>query len=197
MEPRAPGRIRPIAAFVLPFLFFIACEPAAKTISKPMKYDASRTDIRTRGGITRIGQEPLSGIVYALGTNGDTELVIPYENGREHGMAKAFYPNGRLKEIRYFVHGKKEGRHYGWYENGARRYEYFFSADEYNGPYREWLPDGRLLLSLNFLAGHENGLQQTWFEDGTVKSNYIIKNGRRYGLLGTKNCVNVADSVPR
>ena len=27
------------------------------------------------------------------------------------------------------------------------------------------------------------------------KSNYFIKNDRRYGLLGTKNCENVSDSI--
>ena len=25
--------------------------------------------------------------------------------------------------------------------------------------------------------------------------NYVIKNNRRYGLLGTKNCINVSDSI--
>ena len=31
--------------------------------------------------------------------------------------------------------------------------------------------------------------------DKKNKSNYIIKNNRRYGLLGTKNCVNVSDDL--
>ena len=38
-------------------------------------------------------------------------------------------------------------------------------------------------------------MQQFWYNDGEIKSNYIIKNKRRYGLLGTKNCVNVSNSI--
>ena len=43
--------------------------------------------------------------------------------------------------------------------------------------------------------GYEKGVQKIWWPDGRIKSNYIIKNNRRYGLLGVKNCVNVSDSI--
>ena len=52
-----------------------------------------------------------------------------------------------------------------------------------------------LLRVSNYKNGYEHGQQKIWYPDGRIKSNYIIKNGRRYGLLGIKNCINVSDSI--
>jgi antitoxin component YwqK of YwqJK toxin-antitoxin module len=48
---------------------------------------------------------------------------------------------------------------------------------------------------MNYEAGIEVGQQRQWYDDGSVRSNYVMKNGRRFGLLGTKNCINVKDSL--
>jgi antitoxin component YwqK of YwqJK toxin-antitoxin module len=48
---------------------------------------------------------------------------------------------------------------------------------------------------MNYKKGHEDGQQQWWYDNGKIKANYIIKNGRRYGLRGTKKCINVSDSI--
>ena len=53
----------------------------------------------------------------------------------------------------------------------------------------------QIIKSLNYTNGQESGHQQLWYDNGEIRSNYIIKNDRRYGLLGTKNCVNVSDSI--
>ena len=57
------------------------------------------------------------------------------------------------------------------------------------------LKSGLLIEEGNFKEGYEFGVQKTWYLNGKVKSNYIIKNNRRYGLLGTKNCVNVSNET--
>jgi len=48
---------------------------------------------------------------------------------------------------------------------------------------------------MNYKNGYEDGRQEQYYDNGKVKANYIMMSGRRYGLLGTKNCVNVTDSV--
>lgn len=179
------------------FLLLAACGAPLKNSRATRFYNSDKENIRTKAGVTYLGAQPLTGIVFALDANGDTCMLVPFVAGKENGIATAYYCKGKLKEVRTFVNGKKTGRHFGWYENGRPRFEYHYSNDEFDGTYKEWLPDGRLLLSLNFENGHESGLQQTWFENGEIKSNYIIKNARRYGLLGTKNCATVEDSIPR
>jgi antitoxin component YwqK of YwqJK toxin-antitoxin module len=52
-----------------------------------------------------------------------------------------------------------------------------------------------LVKQMNYLKGHEEGPQKWWYDNGKIKANYIIQDGRRFGLLGTKNCINVTDSI--
>ena len=72
---------------------------------------------------------------------------------------------------------------------------YLFSNDEYEGTCREWNEAGRLVKEMNYKAGYEAGSQRSWYDNGRIRANYVIEDGRRYGLLGTKNCVNVSDSI--
>ena len=39
--------------------------------------------------------------------NGQLECEIPFINGKMHGVAKWYYENGQMKQIKYFWHGKK------------------------------------------------------------------------------------------
>lgn len=108
---------------------------------------------------------------------------------------KQIYPSGKIRELRYFENGKKVGDYKTWWENGKLQSHYVFKDDEYEGTCREWNENGILIREMNYHKGHETGSQKQWYDDGKVRSNYVIINGRRYGLLGTKNCINVSDSL--
>jgi antitoxin component YwqK of YwqJK toxin-antitoxin module len=97
--------------------------------------------------------------------------------------------------LRYSENGWKEGEHTGWFENGQKQFVYHFTNDMFDGNQKEWLSNGTLYSDLNYEKGEESGSQRIWYTNGRIKTNYIIKNNRRYGLLGTKNCVNSSDSV--
>ena len=98
-------------------------------------------------------------------------------------------------EQRYYVQGVKTGTLKRYWSNGKIQAIYFFANGEYQGTCREWNPEGKLVREMNYERGHESGSQKQWYDDGSIRSNYIIRNDRRYGLLGTKNCINVSDSV--
>jgi hypothetical protein len=125
----------------------------------------------------------------------DTLAVTSFYNGLEHGEFRRFHENGVLMEQRYYVMGVKTGALKRYWNNGQIQAHYFFSTGEYQGNCREWNPEGKLVREMNYERGHESGSQKQWYDDGSIRSNYIIRNGRRYGLLGTKNCINVSDSV--
>ncbi len=151
--------------------------------------------IETQRGITYINNSPFSGKLFSLYANKDTQLVRTYKDGREHGEWKEFYPGNALKESRYFDNGKKEGSYTAFWGNGAQKLEYNFYKGEYEGACKEWLADGTPIKEMNYKNGYEDGVQKAWYDNGKIKSNYVIKNGRRYGLLGTKNCKNVSDRI--
>jgi antitoxin component YwqK of YwqJK toxin-antitoxin module len=56
------------------------------------------------------------------------------------------------------------------------------------GTLREWLPDGTLYREQNYLHGHEEGRQRMWYGNGKLRANYVVRSGRRYGLMGAKGC---------
>ena len=147
-------------------------------------------------GLLIINSKPFSGTLYSLfpGTTDTAELAC-YYLGKESGEWKKFYPSKKIKEKRFFENGQKTGEYLAWWENGNRQLQYYFNADEYEGTCTEWNEAGMVSKVMNYKKGHEEGQQQWWYDGGKIKANYIIKDGRRFGLLGTKNCINVSDSV--
>ena len=125
----------------------------------------------------------------------DTAEIKNYIAGKENGTWKKFYPNHEIKEVREFNNGKKVGKMIGFWENKKSMLEYNFSDDEFNGTCKEWNYSGQLIREMNYVNGHEEGTQKMFYDNGKIRSNYIMKDGKRFGLLGTKNCVNVSDSI--
>jgi antitoxin component YwqK of YwqJK toxin-antitoxin module len=149
-------------------------------------------------GILYLHQQPFTGTLYQLypGT-GDTALLQSYAAGKEHGLWKRFYPDGRLQSSRTFDHGHKTGIYTTWWKSGLLQQQYHFEEDEYEGACYEWNEQGVLIKEMHYHQGHEEGSQQLFYNNGKIRANYTIINGRRYGLLGTKNCINVSEKVPK
>ncbi|KOY88246.1 hypothetical protein AD998_15880 [bacterium 336/3] len=152
--------------------------------------------ISNKNGLAYYENTPFSGTTYTLFPNQkDTSEIFYYLEGKEHGIWKKFYANKQIREKREFKDGKKVGTLFKWWENGKMQMQYVFEDDEYQGTCKEWNDTGMLIKEMNYAKGHEEGSQKWWYDNGKIKSNYIIKNGRRFGLLGTKNCINVTDSI--
>lgn len=137
-----------------------------------------------------------SGYIYTLyPQSSDTAELIAYCNGLQSGMSKKWYSGNRLMEVRYFCAGKKNGRQTSYWENGNKRFEFTAVNDAYEGKMEEWDVHGHLYHLAHYVNGQEEGEQKLWYDNGKIRANYVIKNGKRYGLLGTKNCTNVSDSI--
>lgn len=141
---------------------------------------------------------PFTGTIFSFfPATADTAEHTNYRDGREHGIWSQYYPGGRLRQQRTYDNGQKVGDYIAWWETGRKKLQYHFDRDEYEGTCREWNEKGVLIQKMNYHKGHEEGTQKLFYNDGKIRANYTIIEGRRYGLLGTKNCVNVSDSVFR
>lgn len=165
--------------------------------SKEVKsFNVEIFDFNSKNGIFFKNKTPFTGRVFKLHENGlDTVYIQSYFKGIKNGQFVRFYPKNRIFEKRNYINGKKEGIHIGYWEDGSLAFEYNLKDDEYNGSLKEWNRNGQIIKSFNYVNGYEKGSQKLWFDNGEVRSNYVIKNNRRYGLLGTKNCINVSDSI--
>ncbi|TAF66123.1 MAG: toxin-antitoxin system YwqK family antitoxin [Cytophagales bacterium] len=175
-----------------------SCTQSPQKLIESRKENSSQIQLQNQKGVLHWQGQPFTGTLFALYPNQkDTLWTQQYYEGKEHGTWRKFYPEQKLQEIRYFDNGKKVNTLVGYWANGKKRYEYVFENDEYEGTCRDWNEQGLLIKEMNYHKGHEQGEQKVWYDNGKIRTNYIIKNGRRYGLLGTKNCSNVADSVAR
>lgn len=163
-------------------------------LSRP-KLNADSEHTEAVNGILLAAGQPFSGQLFKLYPHSkDTFEISSYLNGKEHGAWRKYYAGNRLMEIRHFVKGKKEGEYLAWWVDGTPKLDYHFANDEYEGTCKEWNREGTLIKVMNYKAGYEEGQQRWWYDNGKIKANYIMRGGRRYGLLGTKNCVNVYDN---
>lgn len=185
-----PGKV-----LLLMMVVVIGCKNNPSQTTKVL-LNKNEQQIAIVNGLTVVNNIAFSGRLFGMypGTK-DTAEITSYTNGKEDGEWKQFYPQHKLKEIRWFSNGSKTGRYIAWWPNGQIQLQFFFVNDEYQGTCREWGEDGRLTKVMTYNKGHEEGQQQEWYANGKIKANYIIKDGRRFGLLGTKNCMNVSDSI--
>lgn len=189
--------------FILILILFASCRNEEKKITSikhpkkvPLLYkDASNYSFEMHQDTLYYNNKKFSGIQYSLYIPNDTAFVKPFLNGLEEGITKKWHFNKQLAEERLYIDGKKEGIHKGWWENGNRKFEFAVSNDEYTNEFKEWNTDGLLLKHFHYKNGQENGSQKLFYENGKIKANYMIIDGKRYGLLGTKNCKNVSDII--
>jgi antitoxin component YwqK of YwqJK toxin-antitoxin module len=177
---------------------FFGCQktPENPTLVSTLLLNKDEQQITTDNGLLIVNNKPFTGTLFSfIPATNDTSELMSYAEGREHGVWKKFYSRSRMKEKRFFEHGQKTREYIAWWENGRKQLHYFFIAGEYEGTCSEWNIEGRLIKAMNYKKGHEEGHQQWWYDNGKIKANYVVKDGRRYGLLGTKNCINVSDSV--
>lgn len=180
-----------LSILIFCFIAFVQCR---ENKSEFVFVEFSDPQIKSIHDSVYYKQIPFSGMLIELSKT-DTLMQVTYLNGIKDGYAKRWHSNKLLAEERLFRQGKKEGIHKGWWPNGNPQFEFAISNDEYQNEFKEWNEAGSLIKFFHYKNGHEEGSQQLWYNDGKVRANYVIKDGRRFGLLGTKNCVNVSDSV--
>ncbi len=194
-----PALLRNSIAVLLVCLLVLGCSkdtPKDNVTQSRVLLNKLEQQIKFENGLLIINKKAFNGTLFTLHpTSTDTADLMSYQNGKEHDEWIKYHSSGRIKEKRFFDQGQKVGEYLAWWNNGNKQLHYFFVADEYEGTCKEWNLEGKLVKVMNYKKGHEEGHQQWWYDNGKVKANYIIKDARRYGLLGTKNCINVSDSI--
>jgi antitoxin component YwqK of YwqJK toxin-antitoxin module len=175
---------------------FLGAHHHEESVSLPV-FNEKEIRLKSSKGVWLDNGKPFTGILIGFSNFGDTTAISCFKNGLEDGEWRTFYDRNKLQSIRHYSRGRKVGALTKWHENGQLSIKANFVDDEYNGVLQEWDTDGQLLRALTYVNGHEVGQQRAWYPNGKVRSNYTVIDGRRYGLLGTKHCINVSDSISR
>ena len=174
----------------------MACSCSRNEPKVPKTYcQKSSKDITVLNDVVFFKKHKYSGFLFELDQNQDTISSEGFINGQLSGICRKWYSNKKLLEERMYAGGKKNGKQLAYWENGNKRFEFMAENDAYEGELSEWTFDGKLTHLAHYKDGQEDGSQKLWYDNGKIRANYVIIKGKRYGLLGTKNCKNVSDSI--
>jgi antitoxin component YwqK of YwqJK toxin-antitoxin module len=167
-----------------------------KIVIPNVRISTSDHRISTKNDTVFLNENKFSGYLFAMNPeNIDTVALSSYINGVLEGTSKKWYDDGGIQEVRIYSNGRKNGPQVSFWPNGNKKFEFIAKDDVYEGEMKEWNYNGTLFHLANFKNGQEFGTQKLWYDNGKIRANYVMINGKRYGLLGTKNCTNVSDSI--
>jgi hypothetical protein len=190
--------------FLLLMALFISCnndpgngkpEPKIAKQVPAVRIDANDPGFLARQDTVFFHGNLFSGYRFQVYDNGDTSSLQSFFNGVEEGWQRKWYDNGQCAEERFYINGKKEGLHKGWWADGKEKFKYAYYNNESDGECKEWYASGVLAKDFHYVKGYEDGSERLWWENAAVRANYVIKKGKKYGLIGIKTCVNPYDSV--
>lgn len=156
----------------------------------PLQVDAADGELRRQGALQLWRGEPLSGWL-VLRAGGQMRERTPYWQGRREGLAEAWHSNGQRAYARLYRGDKRTGVHRGWWPNGQLQFERRYVNDQFEGTQRAWFENGVLFEVGQFANGREEGRQSQYAEDGKLIANYVVRDGRRYGVVGRFDCTTV------
>ncbi|MES2773360.1 MAG: hypothetical protein V4722_04205 [Bacteroidota bacterium] len=145
------------------------------------------TAFTVQNGVAMYNSKPYSGTVVEHYDSLRIKSSCQYFNGKQQGSENSFFPDGLKESTRFYTAGEKDSIHYGWWPNGKRRFEYHFNNGQYNGNFIEWYAGGELGRQIVYSKGLELS-GKGWRENGKLYMSYVMKDGRRYGLVNAQLC---------
>ena len=113
--------------------------------------------------------------------NGQLEIEseTPFKNGKENGIKKKYYKNGRLKRETPHTDGKANGIEKKYYENGRLKGETPYTDGKLNGVVKEYYETGELLREAPYKNGEHDGVAKIYDKNGQLREKhfYLIENG--------------------
>ncbi|MEK7729718.1 MAG: hypothetical protein AAB354_15030 [candidate division KSB1 bacterium] len=179
------------AYFMLIIAIFLHACHSTQNDATTRTLAANDPRLRLRNGVLFYDEQSFSGALTEAYASGQLKAKTEYAQGRAHGLSSVWYENGQLLWQRAYRIGKKHGEHKGWWPNGAQKFVFHFAEGEHEGEASEWYANGQLSQRNQYEHGQEIGLQQAWRENGKLYTNYVAKNGKRYGLFNARLCYTV------
>ena len=178
-----------VYAFLCFNIFACNSKVELKTIER------SNENIELENGILKYNSEIFSGTVVSYHSNFILKSRVKYSEGRKEGFEHYWFENGELAMERHYSNGIKTGVHRGWWTKNHLKFEYHFNTSgSYHGEVKEWYNSGQKFREFHYDNGQEIGSQRLWKLNGSIKANYTVYNGDRFGLIGLKNCATVSEN---
>ncbi len=108
---------------------------------------------------------------------GELEWILPFVNGRIHGLAVAAHPGGAAKARVNYKEGLWDGASVEFYPSGAKLSEARFSAG--TGLEKRYYPTGELKSEVPYIANAGEGLARSFRQNGSVEFEDVYRDGEK------------------
>ncbi len=149
--------------------------------------------LKINNGVCYFSNKPFSGFIISSYKTDTLKTIASFFKGKQHGVTKTFFPNGKLETERNYKNGIGYGRHIGYWANGLLKFDFTYFNDKREGFQKQWYQSGSPYYELNYTDDKENGMQKAWRENGKPYINYEARNGERYGLQKSALCYTLKD----
>jgi len=175
---------------IISVTFIFSCtENSTVSNGKDQRVEISPTDtaLHLINGIFYYRSLKYTGDIKEIYHDGLLKSIQHLQDGKQEGLAETFYEDGKPESSRWYTKGEKDSTQTGWWENGNIKYEYHFKNGTYNGMFTEWYQSGRMLQQVMYAHGNEV-YGRGWRESAKLYMNFVMKDGRRYGLNNSNLC---------
>jgi len=131
-----------------------------------------------------------TGLIVSESNDKQTKVKLPIYKGQIDGLFQEWFADGTLKTTKSYRRGKEHGEQKGFHHNGLLSYSYTAHKNHRTGLYQEFYPNGQLQIAKEYKKG-EVVKTKILTIDGQVIANYLIKDGRTYGPIGSQDCISV------
>ncbi len=128
-------------------LLIIACNPIDTATQQAMK--AKQEQI---AGEKASDGQLLTGLKVTETSSG-VRNEINFKDGKRHGEAKAFYPNGKIWKLNNYKENALDGVARIYYRNGKVKRESHYTNDERDGKYTEYFKSGNPKFQVEHVMG--------------------------------------------
>ena len=143
--------------------------------------DKIKYDEKKELGYVEGEKEPFTGIAKDYYPSGKIETESFYANGKLNGKSITYYENGNLKYEENYKNSKLDGLIKTYFEDGTIRTEIYYKNGELDGPATEYYENGQVYIQENYKDGELDGESFNFNEDGSLKSKAVYQNGELVG----------------
>jgi len=111
----------------------------------------------------------------------DEKKELGYVEGEKEpftGIAKDYYPSGKIKTESFYVNGKLNGKSITYYENGNLKYEENYKNSKLDRLIKTYFEDGTIRTELYYKNGELDGESLNFYKDGSLKGREFYRNGK-------------------
>lgn len=158
--------------------------------------NTSETELVANKGVVELNGELFSGYTLSYYDEDQSKVKTQkgYLEGKRHGLTKAWYSDGQLKQEVHYADNKMHGSKIAWWPDGSLQSQYQMLMGVPHGELLEWYESGELFRKRNFVHGKEEGLQQAFRKNGKLYVNYESKDGRIFGLKKAELCFEIDEN---